>query len=223
MVKIPVPGLDKAVIRMPPVVAKETAESAVYVLNWLSSTGTTLLITGILSGLILGLTIGEILGIFWGTLKKIRMSLLTICAMLALGFTMRYAGIDATMGLAFAATGVLFPFFSPLLGWLGVAVTGSDTSSNVLFGGLQKISAEKLGFNPVMACAANSSGGVMGKMIAAQSIVVASVATGQQGHEGQVLRGVFWHSLVLAGLVGVVVFLQAYVFPWMLVAASAPR
>jgi lactate permease len=120
------------------------------------------------------------------------------------------------MGLAFASTGVLFPFFSPLLGWLGVALTGSDTSSNVLFGGLQRISAERLGLNPILACAANSSGGVMGKMIDAQSIVVAGVATGQQGNEGEILRYVFWHSIALASLVGVLVFLQAYVFPWMI-------
>jgi len=123
--------------------------------------------------------------------------------MLALGFSTRYAGLDATMGLAFASTGVLFPFFSPLLGWLGVALTGSDTSSNVLFGGLQRISAERLGLSPILACAANSSGGVMGKMIDAQSIVVAGVATGQQGNEGEILRYVFWHSIALAALVGV--------------------
>ncbi len=136
--------------------------------------------------------------------------------MLALGFSTRYAGLDTTMGLAFASTGVLFPFFSPLLGWLGVALTGSDTSSNVLFGGLQRVSAERLGLSPILACAANSSGGVMGKMIDAQSIVVAGVATGQQGNEGEILRYVFWHSIALASLVGVLVFLQAYVFPWMI-------
>jgi lactate permease len=136
--------------------------------------------------------------------------------MLALGFSTRYAGLDATMGLAFASTGVLFPFFSPLLGWLGVALTGSDTSSNVLFGGLQQITARQVGVAPVLAAAANSAGGVMGKMIDAQSIVVAGVATGQQGNEGSILRYVFLHSIVLASLVGVVVFLMAYVFPWMI-------
>ena len=143
-----------------------------------------------------------------------RISLLTIAAMLALGFTARYAGLDATMGLAFAGTGVLFPFFSPLLGWLGVALTGSDTSSNVMFGGLQQVTARQLGISPVLAAASNSSGGVMGKMIDAQSVVVASVATGQQGGEGVILRYVFWHSLALACLVGVTVFLQATVFAW---------
>jgi len=149
------------------------------------------------------------------TLYRVRFSLLTISAMLALGFTTRYSGSDTTMGLAFASTGVLFPFFSPLLGWLGVALTGSDTSSNVLFGNLQVISAQQIGMSPVLAAAANSSGGVMGKMIDAQSIVVASVATGQAGKEGEILRYVFWHSLVLASLVGVVVLLQAYLFTWM--------
>jgi lactate permease len=216
-----VPALDKAVIKVPPVVKKPTPEPAVYVFNWLSATGTSLLLTGIVSGLVLGFSFGELLRIFWGTLMRVRLSLLTIAAMLALGFSTRYAGLDASMGLAFAATGALFPFFSPMLGWLGVALTGSDTSSNVLFGGLQKISAEQLGISPILACAANSSGGVMGKMIDAQSIVVAGVATGQQGKEGEILRFVFWHSIVLAGLVGVLVMLQAYVFPWMIPAMSA--
>ena len=142
-----------------------------------------------------------------------RLSLVTIAAMLALGFTTRYAGLDATMGLAFAGTGVLFPFFSPLLGWLGVALTGSDTSSNVLFGNLQQITAEQVGMSPVLAAASNSTGGVMGKMIDAQSIVVAGVATGQEGGEGEILRYVFWHSVALAVLVGVLVVVQAYVFP----------
>ena len=215
-VNFPIPYLDKAVLKVAPVVAKETAEGAVYVFNWLSATGTSLIFVGIISGLLLGLSFSELFKTFLNTLKRIRISLLTITAMLGLGFTTRYSGLDATMGLAFASTGFLFPFFSPLLGWLGAALTGSDTSSNVLFGGLQKISAEALGINPILSCAANSSGGVMGKMIDAQSIVVAGVATGQQGSEGEILRGVFWHSIALASLVGVVVFLQAYVFPWMI-------
>jgi len=146
---------------------------------------------------------------------RVRLSLLTIAAMMALGFTTRYGGLDASLGLAFASTGLLFPFFSPLLGWLGVALTGSDTSSNVLFGNLQQISAERLGISPLLAAASNSSGGVMGKMIDAQSIVVAGVATGQQGNEGEILRYVFWHSLILAALVGLVVMAQAYVLKGM--------
>src|SRR5205085_4002978 len=140
-----------------------------------------LLLTGIFSGLLLGLSPLELLKIFGGTLQRTKVSLLTIAVMLALGYSTRYAGIDATMGLAFASTGALFPFFSPLLGWLGVALTGSDTASNVLFGNLQRITAEQLNMSPILAAAANSSGGVMGKMIDAQSIVVAGVATGQEG------------------------------------------
>ena len=215
-----VPVLHKAVTRTPPVVAKATAEPASFLFNWASATGTSLLLTGGIGGLLLGFTPANLILIFLGTLKRIRKSLLTIAAMLALGYSTRYAGLDATMGLAFASTGVLFPFFSPLLGWLGVALTGSDTSSNVLFGGLQQITARQVGVSPILAAAANSAGGVMGKMIDAQSIVVAGVATGQQGNEGSILRYVFLHSIALAALVGVVVFLMAYVFPWMIPAVA---
>jgi lactate permease len=210
------PALHKAVLRVPPVVSKPTAEPAVFVFNWLSATGTSLLLTGIVSGLLLGFSPLKLLSIFWGTLRRVRLSLLTIAAMLGIGYATRYGGLDATMGLAFASTGALFPFFSPMLGWLGVALTGSDTSSNVLFGGLQQITARQVGVSPLLAAAANSAGGVMGKMIDAQSIVVAGVATGQQGNEGNILRYVFLHSVALAALVGVVVLLQAYVFPWMI-------
>jgi lactate permease len=185
----------------------------VWAFSGLSATGTALLVAGILSGLLLGLKPGQMLSIYGKTLNRVKFSLLTIVAMLALGFTTRYSGSDSTMGLAFASTGHLFPFFSALLGWLGVALTGSDTSSNVLFGNLQKVSAQQLGLNPILTAGANSSGGVMGKMIDAQSIVVAGVATGQQGEEGTILRYVFFHSLALAILVGILVFLQAYVFP----------
>ncbi|MBV9948232.1 MAG: L-lactate permease, partial [Myxococcales bacterium] len=211
--KFPIPGLDKAVLRAPPVAAKPTPEAAVFRLNWLSATGTGLLLSGIVSGLLLGLRAPALLAIFGRTLVRVRFSLLTIAAMLALGYTTRYAGSDATMGLAFASSGPLFAFFSPLLGWLGVALTGSDTASNVLFGNLQQITAQQVGMSPILAAAANSSGGVMGKMIDAQSIVVAGVATGQRGGEGAILRYVFLHSLVLAALVGVLVLLQSHVFP----------
>ena len=213
VLQTPVPYLDGAVFRTPPVVLEAKAEPAVFVFNWLSATGTSLLIAAILSGLLLGLGPGRLVRIFMGTLHRVRFSLLTIAAMMALGYTTRYGGLDATMGLAFASTGVLFPFFSPILGWLGVALTGSDTASNVLFGNLQQITAEQLGISPVLATASNSSGGVMGKMIDAQSIVVAGVATGQVGGEGEILRYVFFHSLALAALVGVLVYIQAYYFP----------
>jgi lactate permease len=206
-------GLHLQIERMPPVVIEPTAEKAEFTVNWLSATGTALLITGIVSGYLLGLSVFKVISIFAKTLRRAALSLLTIAAMLALGFTTRFSGLDATMGLALASTGWWFPFFSPLLGWLGVALTGSDTSSNILFGNLQQISAGRLGISPVLAAAANSSGGVMGKMIDAQSIVVAGVATGQHGQEGKILRYVFVHSVVLAMLVGVLVALQAYVFP----------
>jgi lactate permease len=212
-IRVPVPLLHNAILRAPPVVAQPKAEEAVFVFNWLSATGTALLISGIISGLLLKLTFARMARIFWGTFKRAWWSLVTIAAMLALGFTTRYGGLDATMGLAFASTGFLFPFFSPMLGWLGVALTGSDTSSNVLFGNLQQITAEQLGLSPVLAAASNSSGGVMGKMIDAQSIVVASIATAQHGSEGTILRYVFFHSLALAALVGLLVLAQAYLFP----------
>ncbi len=212
-IEFPVPSLHNSVVRTPPVSKERKPEEATFKINWLSATGTALFLAALVSGLMLRVCVRELAKIFGKTLHRVRWSLLTIAAMLALGFTTRYGGLDATMGLAFASTGVLFPFFSPILGWLGVALTGSDTSSNVLFGNLQQITAEQVGVSPVLAAASNSSGGVMGKMIDAQSIVVASVATNQHGHEGDILRYVFWHSLVLAALVGVLVFLQAYVFP----------
>ena len=211
-----VPYLDKLVFRGPPVVMKPTPEPATFSFNWLSATGTSLLLSGIISGLLLGLRPKQLLSIYGLTIKRVRFSLLTIAAMLALGFTTRYAGSDATMGLAFASTGHLFPFFSALLGWLGVALTGSDTSSNVLFGNLQQVTAQQVGISPILAAATNSSGGVMGKMIDAQSIVVAGVATGQQGGEGAILRYVFFHSLALACLVGILVYIQAYYLPGMI-------
>lgn len=213
---IEVSALHLKVQRVPPVVEKPHGEKAEFKFNWLSATGTALLLTGLLSGLCLGLSPLELIALFFKTLQRTTLSLVTIAAMLALGYTTRYSGLDATMGLAFASTGWMFPFFSPLLGWLGVALTGSDTSSNILFGNLQQITAERLGISPVLAAAANSSGGVMGKMIDAQSIVVASVATGQHGQEGVILRYVFFHSIALAVLVGLLVALQAYALPGMI-------
>ncbi len=211
-----VPVLDNAVLRMPPVVPAATAEPAVFAFNALSATGTALLLTGILAGFCLGVGPGKLLQLYGRTFWRVRISLLTIAVMMALGYTTRYSGTDTTMGLALASSGVLFPFFSPLIGWLGVALTGSDTSSNVLFGNLQQVTAQQLGLPPILMAGSNSSGGVMGKMIDAQSIVVAAVATG--GHHdspdaGTVLRSVFWHSVALALLMGVLVMLQAYLWP----------
>jgi lactate permease len=211
--QFPVTGLNKLSLRMPPVVPKPTPEGAAFGLNWLSATGTGILISAIISGFVMRFSVGKIFKIYLQTIIKVRYSLLTIAAMLAIGFMTRYSGLDATMGLAFARTGHLYPFFGTLLGWLGVALTGSDTSSNVLFGSLQKISAQQVGVSPVLMAAANSCGGVMGKMIDAQSIVVASTATNWYGHEGDILRYVFFHSIALACLVGIYVFLLAYVPP----------
>ena len=208
--KFPIPGLDQLVQRVPPLVPKPRPEPAVYTLSLLSATGTGILVAAVVGAFFMRYSIVGMVKVYWRTLKIIRLSLLTIACMLALGYVTRYSGTDATLGFAFAQTGVFYPMFGTLLGWLGVALTGSDTSSNVLFGGLQKITAIQLGLNPVLMAAANSSGGVMGKMIDAQSIVVASTATRWYGHEGEILRFVFFHSVALAVLVGALVTIQAY-------------
>jgi lactate permease len=212
-----VPDLDKMINKVAPIVATPTPERAVFGFTWLSYTGPGMLIAAILSGLFMGFSPVGLVKSYANTIRICAYSLLTIMAMLAIGTLTRLSGIDATLGLAFAATGVLYPFFGTLLGWLGVALTGSDTASNILFGNLQKITSEQLGISPILMSAANSSGGVMGKMIDAQSIVVASTATNWYGHEGTILRFVFKHSITLACLVGILVMLQAYVFPWMIV------
>ena len=212
--KIPVSGLHNLILRVPPVVAKSAPEAAVFNFNWLSATGSGILIAAVISGFVMGFGPLQMLRQYGKTLYKVRFSLITIAAMMSIGFMTRYSGLDATMGLAFARTGTFYPFFGTLLGWLGVALTGSDTSSNVLFGSLQKISATQVGLSPTLMAAANSCGGVMGKMIDAQSIVVASTATEWYGHEGDILRYVFFHSIALACLVGILVFMEAYVFPF---------
>ncbi|EEF61340.1 L-lactate permease [Pedosphaera parvula] len=215
-----VPALHNAIVRVPPVVVPPTpnkptmAEPAIFTLNYLSATGTGILVAAIISGFIMGFSFKELIRTYWKTLVRVRYSLVTIAAMLALGYVTRYSGTDVTLGLALAKTGKLYPFFGTLLGWLGVALTGSDTASNVLFGSLQKITAQQTGISPTLMAAANSSGGVMGKMVDAQSIVVASTATNWYGGEGSILRFVFFHSIALAALVGILVFLQAYVLPF---------
>jgi len=213
------PGLHNRVLRVPPVVAQPAKEPALFTFGALSATGTALLLAGLLAGCCLRLSPMRLLDIYARTFWRLRVSLLTIALMLALGFTTRYSGSDSTLGLALTATGFFFPFFSPLIGWLGVALTGSDTSSNVLFGNLQQVTARQLGLSPILLAASNSAGGVLGKMIDAQSIVVASVATGGRPDSpdaGTVLRAVFWHSLALAALMGLLVVLQAYAFSWMI-------
>ena len=225
-----VPGLHRLAYRDRPVVSEPVdrarlsdpayralrAEPAVFSVNWLAATGTSILIAALISAMFLRVGRREVWTIWRDTSKRMAWPLATIAMMLALGFVTRYGGTDATLGLAFTRTGWLYPFFAAMLGWLGVALTGSDTSSNVMFGSLQKITAEQLGLSPILIVTANSTGGVMGKMIAAQSIVVATTAANQQGHEGDLLRFVFWHSLALAAIMGLIVMAQAYVFPWMI-------
>ncbi|HSV23574.1 MAG TPA: L-lactate permease [Xanthobacteraceae bacterium] len=212
-----VPDLHNMINKVAPVVSTPTKESAAFAFTWLSYTGSGMLIAAIISGFVMGFSPAKIVMVYGRTIKICAYSLITISAMLAIGTLTRLSGIDATLGLAFAGAGVLYPFFGTLLGWLGVALTGSDTASNILFGNLQKITSEQLGLSPILMGAANSSGGVMGKMIDAQSIVVASTATNWFGHEGTILRFVFGHSIALACLVGLLVMLQAYVFTGMIV------
>src|SRR5690348_6911501 len=208
-----VPLLHNAVSRAAPVVTKLTPEAARYDFNWLSATGTGCFIAAIVAGLLVGLGPGQLAKIFWHALKRMKLAVIAISFMLGLGFTTRYSGLDAVLGLAFTRTGWLYPFFGTYLGWLGVALTGSDTSSNALFGSLQRITAQQLNLDPILMCAANSAGGVMGKMVDAQSITVATSATNQVGNEGTIFRHVFWHSVALGAIVGLIVLLYAYVFP----------
>jgi len=207
-----VPYLHNAVFRAAPVVAKPTAEAARYDFNWLSATGTGCFCAAIVSGLLLGLGPLRLMKIFWQTLVRMRLAMVAISFMLGLGYVTRYSGLDAVLGLAFTRTGWLYPFFGTFLGWLGVALTGSDTSSNALFGSLQRITSQQLGIDPILMCAANSAGGVMGKMVDAQSITIATAATEQVGNEGIIFRFVVWHSVALGAIVGIIVLLYAYVF-----------
>ncbi len=207
------PYLHAKVFRTPPVVQKPTAEAARFDFNWLTATGTGCFLAAILAGLLLGLGPGKLFLIFGHTLVRLRFAIVAMTCMLGLGYVTRYSGMDAVLGLAFTRTGWFFPFFGTFIGWLGVALTGSDTSSNVLFGGLQKITAQQLNLSPILMCAANSAGGVMGKMIDAQSICIATAATNQVGNEGSIFRFVFWHSVALAAIVGIIVMMYAYVFP----------
>jgi len=223
LLQVPVPALHDRIYRTAPVVPvvagsdrAASPEKAVFEIPWLGTTGTGIFLASILTACWLRISPRDFVATLGATLWHMRWALVTIAAMLALAFTTKYGGSDATLGLAFTRTGPFYPFFAPLLGWLGVALTGSDTSSNALFGSLQRITAEQLGLNPILIVASNSTGGVMGKMIDAQSIVVAAVATGQRGGEGRILRFVFWHSLVLAALVGLLTALQATILTGMI-------
>ncbi|MEI8373675.1 MAG: lactate permease LctP family transporter [Planctomycetota bacterium] len=222
-ISIPVPALHERIYRTSPVVPVPASsdraakpEKAVYDFNWLSASGTGLFLTAVLAAAWLRIGVYGFFAQMSETVWRIRWAILTIACMLALAYVTKYSGADATLGLAFTKTGVFYPFFAPLLGWLGVALTGSDTSSNALFGSLQRITAEQLNLNSTLIVASNSTGGVMGKMIDAQSIVVAAAATGQSGGEGRILRFVFFHSLSLAILVGLLTLAQAHMLSWMI-------
>jgi len=207
-----VPYLHNAISRASPVVARPTPEAARYDFNWLSATGTGCFFAAIVAGLLLGRSPVQLMKTFWRTLVRMRLAVIAISFMLGLGYVTRYSGLDAVLGLAFTRTGWFYPFFGTFLGWLGVALTGSDTSANALFGSLQRITSQQLGIDPVLMCAANSAGGVMGKMVDAQSITIATAATEQVGNEGIIFRFVAWHSLALCSIVGIIVMLYAYVW-----------
>jgi lactate permease len=207
------PMLHNRVYRDKPVVREAAPEAARYDFNWLTMTGTAAFLAALVSGLLLGLRPARLFKLFFATLHRMRFAVLAIVCMLGLGYVTRYSGMDAVLGLAFTRTGWLFPFFGTFLGWLGVALTGSDTASNALFGSLQRITAQQLGVDPILMASANSAGGVMGKMIDAQSIVVATAATNQVGNEGKILRALLVHSVVLAAIVGLIVMVFAYVIP----------
>ena len=201
------------VVRTPPVVLKAYAEPAFFDLSWLSTPGTGTFFAGLVAGQLAGLSFKRTLRIFFSTLQQLKLSLVAIMAMLGVGFITRYCGMDATMGMAMSHTGVLFPFFGTMIGWLGVALSGTDAGSNALFGSLQVITANKLGLSPILMGAANSAGGVMGKMVAAQSLVIGCAVTGQVGKEGALFNAVMKHSLALLVFVGLIVLFYAYVAP----------
>jgi len=214
--KRPMVYLDRAVLRMPPVVPQPTPEEAIADLNFLALPGTAVFLGAVLAALILGMSPARIVWTFGRTVIHLLPSLLAISFMVGLAFVTRYSGMDTILGLSLTRTGPAFPFFGTLLGWLGVALTGTDAGSNALFGNLQKVTAERLGVSPILMAAANSSGGVMGKMIDAQSIVVSSAATQQVGREAAIFQVVFKHSVALACLVGVIVMFYAFVAPWVI-------
>ena len=211
--RTPMPYLHNAVLKMPPVAPMPTPEDATVNLNFVAIPGTVIFVAAVIAALLAGLSLGKTLRVFASTVVQMMPALLAISFMVGLAYLTRYAGMDTVLGLSLTGTGWLFPFFGTLLGWLGVALTGTDAGSNALFGNLQKVTAEQLGLSPILMGAANTTGGVMGKMIDAQSIVVSSSATHQEGNEAAIFKAVFWHSIVLASLVGLIVMFYAYVMP----------
>jgi lactate permease len=219
---VPLPMLHNQVLKVAPVAPRPTPESAVMDLNGFALPGTAVVVATFLVAPFLGMPFARTASLFGRTVRQLVPSLAAISCMVALAYVTKYAGMDAVLGLSLTHTGWVYPFFGTLLGWLGVALTGTDAGSNALFGNLQKVTAEQLGLSPVLMASANTTGGVMGKMIDAQSIVVASISTHQEGNEAAIFKAVFWHSLSLAALVGVVVMLYAYVWPWA-VPGAAPH
>ncbi len=214
--KAPMPGLHNAVLKMPPVAPKPTPEDATVNLNILNLPGTAVFLGGFIAAILAGLPLRRTFKIFFSTFHSMIPSLAAISFMVGLAYVTRYSGMDTVLGLSLTGTGWFYPFFGTMLGWLGVALTGTDAGSNALFGNLQKVTAEQLNLSPILMGAANSAGGVMGKMIDAQSIVVSSSATQQQGNEAAIFKAVFVHSIVLATLVGFIVMFYAYVVPWLI-------
>jgi len=210
---LPWPFLHEVVQRMPPIVSSPAPYPAIFNLNWLSASGTACMIATLLSALCLKMKPRDFAHLLAGVMRQLRLPTVTVASVLAIAFLMNYCGATATLGLAFSATGAMFPFFSALLGWVGVFLTGSDTSANALFGSLQVVTANRLGFDPVLMAAANSSGGVMGKMISLQTIAIAAAATGlSQPDEAKLFRFTLKHSILLASIVGCVALLLAYAF-----------
>ena len=211
-----IPGLDKLVMKSVPIVKALTPYDAVYKFDVLSATGTSILLAAIISAVILGVNIKTFFSTLWETLVELSTPIFTIGLVLGFAFIANYSGVSSTLGLAFAATGALFPFFSPFLGWLGVFLTGSDTSSNALFANLQQVTAQQIGVDPILTIAANTTGGVTGKMISPQSIAVACAAAGLVGKESDLFRFTLKHSLFFAVIIGIITYVQAYYLQWMI-------
>ena len=215
--------MHNLITRVPPVVPKPAPYAAFYELNWLSASGTACLLATLATALVLRVRPGRVLNVYMATFQQLKFAILTIACMLGLAYVMNYSGMTSTLGLALAASGSVFPFFSATLGWLGVFLTGSDTSANALFGNLQVVTANALGLNPILTASVNSAAGVMGKMISVQSIAVAVAATGMTAaDESRLFRFTIKHSVMLMIVMGVISMLFAYVFPAAVPAAAAP-
>jgi len=211
-----VPGLQAMIMQVAPISKVPTAVSVIYNVNWLSAAGTALFLSSFCTAVVLGVSPSKYMDILGRTCKQLVKPLLTIMCVLGLAYIMNYSGMSATIGLFLAGSGSLFPFVSPFLGWLGVFLTGSDTSANALFGNLQSVTGQQIGVDPTLMVAANSSGGVCGKMISPQSIAIATAATGLVGQEGDLFNFTIKHSLVLCVIIGMMTYIQAYYMTWMI-------